>query len=80
MFSYSAPLPSTSFPRRRARISLSSPALRGESSGVAHEAIKLSYLLPTLGFRIKCGMTIARATAWKRKNASLFSVSYNIMG
>jgi len=42
-----------------------------ESRGVAHEAIKLSYLLPAPGFRIKCGMTIA-GPRHDKKNASLF--------
>ncbi len=62
MFSHSAPVPSTSFPRKR------------ESSGVAHEAMKLSCFLPAPGFRVKPGMTIVRATAWQKKNASLFNV------
>jgi hypothetical protein len=55
MFSHSAPVPSTSFPRIPWR------AQARESRGVAHETIKLSYFLPAPGFRVKPGMTIARA-------------------
>jgi hypothetical protein len=45
---------------------------------VAHEAMKLSYFLPAPGFRVKPGMTIAKATAWQKKNASLF-MSFTII-
>ncbi len=78
VFSHSAPFLPTSFPRKRARISSSSPALRRESRGVAHEAMKLSYFLPAPGFRVKPGMTIARAKAWQKKNVSSF-MSFTII-
>jgi hypothetical protein len=40
--------------------------------------MKLSYFLPAPGFRVKPGMTIAKATAWQKKNASLF-MSFTII-